>query len=160
MERTLDDSANRRIAIAEAFLATDAILNLCANVADGLVVHRAQIAKRLAAELPFMATEDILMAAVKAGGDRQALHEAIREHAQAAAAAVKDEGKDNDLLQRLADDPAFAAIRDELPSMTDPARFVGRAPSQVDAFVEEVVAPVRAKYMDAVGELDDERITV
>jgi adenylosuccinate lyase len=160
MERTLDDSANRRIAIAEAFLAADAILNLCANVVDGLVVHRAQIAKRLAAELPFMATEEILMVAVKAGGDRQTLHEAIREHAQAAAAAVKDEGRENDLLERLAGDPAFAAVADELPAMTDPARFVGRAPSQVDGFVADVVEPIRAKYAAAVAELDDERITV
>jgi len=111
LERTLDDSANRRLAIAEGFLTTDALLNICINVASGLVVNKAQIAKRLASELPFMATEDILMAAVKAGGDRQELHERIRVHSQAAAHAVKQEGRDNDLLERLMGDEAFAPVR-------------------------------------------------
>jgi len=160
LERTLDDSANRRLAIAESFLAADAILNICLDVAGGLVVNKAQIAKRLAAELPFMATEEILMAAVNAGGDRQELHERIRVHAQAAANAVKQEGRENDLLERLAADDAFAAVRGMLKPMTDPRRFVGRAPSQVSDFVRDVVGPIRRKYRNAIRELDDERITI
>ena len=160
LERTLDDSANRRLAIAESFLAADAILNICLDVAGGLVVNKAQIAKRLAAELPFMATEEILMAAVNAGGDRQALHERIRVHAQAAAHAVKQEGRENDLIERLAADDAFAAVRGMLESMTDPRRFVGRAPSQVSDFVRGVIGPIRRKYRNAIRELDDERITI
>ena len=160
LERTLDDSGNRRLALAEGFLATDGVLNLCLQVTDGLVVNKAQIAKRLAAELPFMATEEILMAAVKAGGDRQELHERIRVHSQAAARAVKQEGADNDLLQRLAGDDAFAAVRGMLKSMTDPRRFVGRAPSQVSEFLRDVVAPIRRKYRAAMTRLQEERITV
>jgi len=160
LERTLDDSANRRAAIAESFLTTDAILNLCIDVAGGLVVNKAQIAKRLAAELPFMATEEILMAAVKAGGDRQELHERIRVHSQAAARAVKQQGVDNDLLERLAGDPAFAGIRGMLKSMTDPRRFVGRAPSQVSEFLRDVVGPIQRKHRTAIARLRDERITV
>ncbi|MFH1731952.1 MAG: adenylosuccinate lyase [Planctomycetota bacterium] len=160
LERTLDDSANRRLAIAESFLAADAILNICLDVAGGLVVNKAQIAKRLAAELPFMATEEILMAAVNAGGDRQKLHERIRVHAQAAAHAVKQEGRENDLLERLAADDAFAAVRGMLRPMTDPRRFVGRAPSQVSDFVRDVIGPIRRKYRTAMRELENERITV
>jgi len=160
LERTLDDSANRRLAIAESFLTTDAILNICIDVASGLVVNKAQIAKRLAAELPFMATEEILMAAVKAGGDRQELHERIRVHSQAAAKAVKQEGADNDLLQRLAGDDAFAAVRGMLKSMTEPRRFVGRAPSQVSEFLRDVVGPIRRRYRAAMTRLQEERITV
>jgi adenylosuccinate lyase len=160
LERTLDDSANRRLAIAESFLAVDGLLNLCLDIAGGLVVNRAQIRNRLAAELPFMATEEVLMAAVKAGGDRQALHERIRVHAQAAARAVKQEGKENDLLERLASDPAFEPVRDRLDAMTDPRRFVGRAPAQVTAFVREVISPIRRRYRRAVAALADEKVTV
>jgi adenylosuccinate lyase len=160
LERTLDDSANRRLAIAESFLATDAILNICLDVAGGLVVNKAQIAKRLAAELPFMATEEILMAAVNAGGDRQELHERIRVHSQAAARAVKQEALDNDLLDRLAKDPAFTDVRGMLASMTNPRRFIGRAPSQVTDFVRDVIGPIRRKYRKAMAHLEDERMTV
>ncbi len=144
LERTLDDSANRRLAISESFLACDAILQLVLNVSRGLVVNPRIIARNLQAELPFMATEDILMAAVAAGGDRQALHESIRKHSLAAGARVKQEGLDNDLLSRLAADPAFAAVRSRLPELTVPQRFVGRAPQQVDEFLAEVIEPLLA----------------
>ena len=160
LERTLDDSANRRLALAQSFLAVDGILNLCIDVVDGLVVNKAVIARRLASELPFMATEEILMAAVKAGGDRQELHERIRVHSQAAAAAVKQKGLDNDLLDRLAADPAFESVRDRLGEMTDPRRFVGRAPSQVTEFNQEVVTPIRRRYRKAMASLREERVTV
>jgi adenylosuccinate lyase len=144
MERTLDDSANRRLVLPQAFLAVDAVLTLSQNVASGLCVYPQVIAKNLREELPFMATENILMAAVAAGGDRQALHERIRQHSQAAAAAVKIEGQPNDLLDRLARDEAFAGV--DMAAATDPSQFVGRAPQQVDEFVEEVVGPMRARY--------------
>jgi adenylosuccinate lyase len=144
MERTLDDSANRRLVIPQAFLAVDAILILLQNVASGLVVYPQVIAKNLAEELPFMATENLLMAAVEAGGDRQQLHEVIRRHSQAAAAAVKQEGKPNDLLARLAADPAFAKVNTE--AAMDPAQFIGRAPEQVDAFITDIAAAIRQRY--------------
>ena len=144
MERTLDDSANRRLVIPQAFLAIDAILILLQNVTSGLVVYPQVIAKNLAEELPFMATENLLMAAVQSGGDRQELHERIRVHSQEAAQAVKQEGKPNDLLERLARDPAFAGAN--LSGAIEPAQFVGRAPEQVDEFLAEVVAPIRARY--------------
>ncbi|MGQ0637599.1 MAG: adenylosuccinate lyase [Planctomycetaceae bacterium] len=144
MERTLDDSANRRLILPQAFLAADAILILYRNIAQGLVVYPEVIAKRLRAELPFMATENILMAAVAAGGDRQELHERIRVHSQEAAQQVKQFGPDNDLLERLARDPAFARI--DLSRMSDAGGFVGRAPQQVDAFIAEVVEPIRKNY--------------
>jgi len=144
MERTLDDSANRRLVIPQAFLAIDAILILLQNVASGLVVYPQIIARNLAEELPFMATENLLMAAVQAGGDRQELHERIRVHSQAAAQAVKQEGKPNDLLERLARDPAFSGAN--LSGAMDPAHFVGRAPQQVDEFLAEVVEPIRERY--------------
>ena len=140
-ERTLDDSANRRLLIPEAFLATDAILRLYLNVMRGLSVYPAVIKRRIEQELPFMATEAILMAGVKAGGDRQQLHERIRLHAMAAAQAIK-EGRANDLLARMADDPAFAAVREELPTLVVPARFVGRAPQQVEDFLAATVYPL------------------
>jgi adenylosuccinate lyase len=146
LERTLDDSANRRLAISEAFLATDAILQLVLNVSRGLVVHPQVIARHLQAELPFMASETILMAAVTAGGDRQTLHEAIRKHSLAAGQRVKDQGHDNDLLQRLAADPLFAAVRPQLQTLCDPGRFVGRAPSQVDEFLMSEVAPLVTQH--------------
>jgi len=160
LERSLDDSGNRRLSIPEGFLATDGILNLARQVADGLVVNRAQIRKHLDQELPFMATENILMAAVKAGGDRQDLHERIRVHAQAAATAVKQKGKDNDLLQRLAKDHAFAQVHPLLKTMTDPRRFIGRAPQQVDAFVRQFITPIRRKYRTAIAALSKKRISV
>jgi len=144
MERTLDDSANRRLVLPQAFLALDAVLILALNVTDGLVVYPKVIANNLEAELPFMATENILMAAVAAGGDRQSLHERIRRHSQAAAAVVKNEGGKNDLLERLAADEAFAAV--DLASALEPRQFVGRAPEQVDEFIAHVVEPIRAKY--------------
>lgn len=144
-ERTLDDSANKRIAVAEAFLAVDGILDLFANVSNGLVVYPKVIAKRLAAELPFMASENIMMDAVKAGGDRQELHEAIRANAQAAAAHVKIDGGDNDLLERLAKDPHFAAVNLDLADTLKPEKYVGRAPEQVAEFLAEEVKP----FLDA-----------
>ena len=149
MERTLDDSANRRLVIPQAFLAADAILILLENVASGLVVYPRVIARNLREELPFMATENLLMAAVQAGGDRQELHERIRRHSQDAARAVKEEGRANDLLDRLAADPAFAQVN--VSSALDPAHFVGRAPQQVDEFVAEVVEPIRRRYADAAA---------
>ena len=141
-ERTLDDSANRRLAVAEAFLATDGILNLLMNVTSSLVVYEKMIRARLLAELPFMATENILMDAVKKGGDRQELHEKIRVHSQAAARRVKEDGEANDLLSRIAADPAFGVTREELDTLLDPALYTGRSAAQVDAFVQTVVDPL------------------
>ena len=156
LERTLDDSANRRLAISEAFLATDAILQLVLNVSKALVVHPQVIKKHLEAELPFMASETILMAAVAAGGDRQTLHESIRSHSLAAGARVKDQGLDNDLLARLAADPLFAAVRPQLRTLCDPARFVGRAPQQVEEFLESEVAPLILQHQAAIAAQRDE----
>jgi len=144
LERTLDDSANRRLSLPQAFLAVDAILILYRNVVEGLVVHPKVIEKNLRDELPFMATEEILMAGVRAGGDRQVLHERIRVHSQEAARRVKDEGEPNDLIDRLKSDPAFAGVN--LHAALDARQFVGRAPQQVDAFIRDVVEPIRAKY--------------
>jgi adenylosuccinate lyase len=141
-ERTLDDSANRRVAVAEAFLATDGILNLYMNVTRGLVVYEKMIRARLMAELPFMATENILMDAVKKGGDRQELHEKIRVHSQAAARRVKEDGQPNDLLDRIAADPAFGCTKAELDALLDPALYTGRSEEQVDAFVKTVIDPL------------------
>ena len=145
-ERTLDDSANRRIAVAEGFLAVDAILNLYANVASGLTVYPKVIEKRLRAELPFMATENILMDAVKRGGDRQALHERIRVHAMDAGYAVKAEGKEADLLKRIAADPAFDISLDELEQSLDPQAFIGCAAMQTEAFLENEVLACLDRY--------------
>ncbi len=144
-ERTLDDSANKRIAVAEAFLAVDGILDLYANVSDGLVVYPKVIARRLAQELPFMASENIMMDAVKAGGDRQELHEAIRVNAQAAAANVKQNGGENDLLDRLAKDPHFAGIHLDLAETLRADKYVGRAPQQVAEFLDQTVKPFLAR---------------
>jgi adenylosuccinate lyase len=144
MERTLDDSANRRLSLPQAFLAIDAVLILYRNVIEGLVVHPRVVERNLREELPFLATEEILMAGVRAGGDRQVLHERIRVHSQEAARQVKDEGAANDLIDRLKSDGAFAGV--DLESALDARKFVGRAPEQVDAFVREVVEPIRAKY--------------
>jgi adenylosuccinate lyase len=143
-ERTLDDSANKRISVTEAFLATDGILKLVTNVARGLVVYPKVIESRLRAELPFMATENILMAATGAGGDRQELHERIRRHSHAAAARVKHEGKDNDLLERLRGDDAFAGVN--LRDVTNPKHYIGRSAQQVDEFVRAYVTPIRRRY--------------
>ncbi len=146
LERTLDDSANRRLSLPGAFLAADAILELCHNVARGLVVYPKIIERNLAAELPFMATEEILMAGVKAGGDRQELHERIRVHSHAAADRVKRHGLDNDLVDRIKSDPAFAKVADRLDSLLEGRRFVGRAPEQVDAFLKKEIMPLKRRY--------------
>ena len=151
LERTLDDSAGNRIVIPEAFLATDGLLILHENVAGGLQVYPAALHRELARELPFMATEEILMRAVAAGGDRQTLHESVRRHAHDAARRIKEHGAANDLLERLAADPDFAALRDVIPGMLDPARFLGRSVAQVDAFVAEHVDPVLERHRDALA---------
>lgn len=149
LERTLDDSANRRLTLPQAFLATDAILILYENVASGFEVYPQVIAKHLGEELPFMATENILMAATSAGGDRQELHERIRQHSQAAAAVVKQQGKPNDLIERLRGDAAFKGAN--FDDALDPAHFVGRAPEQVDEFIAEVVTPIRTRHAAALA---------
>ncbi len=141
-ERTLDDSANKRLSIPEAFLAVDGILDLCLNVVDGLVVYDKVITKRLMSELPFMATENIMMDAVKRGGNRQELHERIRELSMEAGAHVKKDGRENDLLELIAADPAFNLSEEELKETMDPKKYVGRAPIQVEKFLEEVVQPI------------------
>ena len=148
LERTLDDSANRRLAIAESFLAADAVLVLLQDLAAGLVPYPKVIAANLRRELPFFATESILMAAVQAGGDRQDLHERIRVHAQEAATRLKTGDGVNDLLERIAADPAFAAVADRLDDLTEPSRFVGRAPEQVRDYLAEVVEPLLAERAD------------
>jgi len=150
-ERTLDDSSNRRLCLAEGFLGVDAILNLVLNVGGGLVVHEPVIAQHVARELPFMATEPILMAAVAAGGDRQALHERIRKHSMAVSAAMHDSGAANDLLDRIAADDAFAAIKDALDDLASPGGFIGRSPQQVDEFIRGVVEPIRARHREGLG---------
>jgi adenylosuccinate lyase len=155
-ERTLDDSANKRLSIPEAFLAADATLLIVLNVAQGLVVYPAVIAASVAAELPFMATENILMAAVKAGGDRQDLHERIRVHSQGAAEQVKKFGRANDLIDRLKNDAAFDDV--DIESLLDPQAFIGRAPQQVDEFVAEDVEPIRRRYAQQLGQAGELRV--
>lgn len=150
-ERTLDDSANKRISVAEAFLATDAILELYINVADGMVVYPKMIEKHLMAELPFMATENIMMEAVKRGGDRQELHERIRVHSMDAGRIVKQDGGENDLLERIANDPAFGVTLDQLKTIMKPDLYVGRAPQQTEEFVENFIKPITEKYSDLLG---------
>ena len=145
LERTLDDSAVRRLALPESFLAADTIAHLAANITGGLVVNSRVIQRRVHAELPFMATEDIQMVAVKGGGDRQELHERIRRHSMAAAERVKNGDGENDLLARIRQDDAFAAVRGRLDALTDPAAFVGRAPEQVDEFLRDVAEPALAR---------------
>jgi adenylosuccinate lyase len=149
MERTLDDSANRRLVIPQAFLAADAILVLLQNITSGLVVYPQVIGANLDEELPFMATENLLMAAVQAGGDRQTLHERIRVHSQAAAQRIKQEGRANDLLDRLQHDPAFAKV--DFNTAMNARQFVGRAPEQVDEFLREIVEPIRQRYPQSAG---------
>jgi len=149
LERTLDDSANRRLVIPEAFLAVDGILQILINVTGGLVVYPKVIAARVAAELPFMATENILMAAVKAGGNRQVLHEKIRLHSHAAAAQVKKLGKTNDLINRLKADIGFAKV--DFDKVLDPNRYIGRAPRQVDEFIREIVTSILKRYRSSLN---------
>ena len=162
-ERTLDDSANKRIAMAEGFLAADAILNILLNVSDGLVVYPKVVRSRVMAELPFMASENIMMKAVKKGGDRQELHEKIRvyaqqvherlrEHAVAAAAVVKQEGKPNDMIARVEADPAFGLTREEIEAELSPEDFTGRAPQQVEEFLAEVIRPVLDANKEDLGQ--------
>lgn len=155
-ERTLDDSANKRISVAEAFLTVDAILNIYMNVASGLVVYPKVIEKRIMSELPFMATENIMMDAVKAGGDRQELHELIREHSMAAGRVVKEEGGDNDLIDRIVADPAFNLKREDIEKILQPENYIGRSENQVEEFIAEYVDPILAENKAA----EEEELTV
>ena len=150
-ERTLDDSANKRISVAEAFLAADAILNIMINVTSGMVVYPKIVRKRVMAELPFMATENIMMDAVKKGGDRQALHEKIRQYSMEAGKKVKEEGLENDLCERILADPMFMITKEEMDKIMKPENFIGRCPQQVDEFIENCVKPV----VEANGVSDD-----
>ena len=150
-ERTLDDSANKRLSIPEGFLAVDGILDLCLNVVDGLVVYPKVIEKRLMSELPFMATENIMMDAVKKGGDRQELHERIRELSMEAGKRVKVEGLDNNLLELIAREPVFMTTPEELEKTMDPSRYIGCAPAQVEAFLKDVIAPVMEENKQLLG---------
>lgn len=150
-ERTLDDSANKRLSVAEAFLATDAILSIYSNVVDGLVVYPKVIAAHVQSELPFMATENIMMDAVKKGGDRQQLHERIRVHSMEAAKQVKMEGKPNDLIERICADPSFGLNREELDDILQAENFIGRSPNQVTEFLEQDIAPVLEQYAQELG---------
>lgn len=156
MERTLDDSANRRLSLPQAFLGVDAILVIYENIARGMVVYPEVVAKNLREELPFMITENVLMEAVKAGGDRQDLHEKIRQHSQAAGAVVKQQGGANDLLERLRADEAFAAV--DLAEVANPSQLVGRAPQQVDEFLAEVVQPIRERYASKRADQEELRV--
>ena len=150
-ERTLDDSANKRISVSEAFLATDSILELYINISDGLVVYPQVIKSHLMAELPFMASENIMMDAVKAGGDRQELHERIRVHSMAAAKVVKEEGKPNDLLDRIAADPLFNITKEALQKVLKPENYIGRADVQTEEFLDGVIKPILSANADIIG---------
>ena len=150
-ERTLDDSANKRLSIPEGFLAVDGILDLCLNVVDGLVVYPKVIEKHLMSELPFMATENIMMDAVKRGGNRQELHERIRELSMEAGRNVKVEGKDNNLLELIAADPTFPMSLEELQETMEPARYTGRSREQVEAFLRDVIRPVLEENRELLG---------
>lgn len=151
-ERTLDDSANKRISVAEGFLAIDGILNLMLNVCDGLVVYPKVVHQRVMKELPFMATENIMMAAVKKGGDRQELHERLRQHSIAAARVVKEEGGENDLIERVCADPLFQLSREEITAELDPINFVGRSVQQVEEFLADYIEPLRKENADVLNE--------
>ena len=151
-ERTLDDSANRRLVMAQAFLSIDAILEIYMNVADGLVVYENTINKHIMAELPFMSTEVILMECVKAGGNRQELHEKIRVHSMEASKMVKQFGKENDLIERIKKDDAFAAINDKIDKILDPKNFIGRAKEQTIEFIDEVINPILQENKDCLGQ--------
>lgn len=154
-ERTLDDSANKRIAVAEAFLGMDAILNIMMNVTDGLVVYDKVIRQRVMNELPFMATENIMMDAVKKGGNRQELHEKLRVHSQAAARVVKEEGGKNDLVDRIAADPAFMVTKEEIEAILQPEKFIGRSAEQVDEFLTDIIQPLLDAHADVLGEKEE-----
>ena len=158
LERSLDDSANKRIAIPEAYLGTDAVLLILHNVASGLVVHPEMIRRRLREELPFMATENLMMRAVRQGGDRQELHERVRRHAVAAGDRVKRQGLENDLLDRIAADDAFGVTRQELEEEVRPERYVGRAPEQTDEFLREWVEPILDRHADLIDETPNLRV--
>lgn len=158
MERTLDDSANRRIVNAQAFLAVDAILNIYMNVAENMVVYDKIIARHIQAELPFMATENIIMECVKAGGDRQELHERIRVLSMEAGMHVKSEGKDNNLLELIAGDDAFKAVHDRLNEIVDARKFIGRAPRQTEEFISAEIDPILEKHKALLGETGDVKI--
>ncbi|MHB1556191.1 MAG: adenylosuccinate lyase [Isosphaeraceae bacterium] len=158
LERTLDDSAVRRLTLPQSFLAVDAILNLYLDVVPGMVVHPAVIARHVANELPFMATENLLMAAVQAGGDRQDLHERIRQHAMAAASRIKEGAGDNDLLARIQADPAFPPF--DADAVLDPTRYIGRCERQVDEFISREVEPIRQRYPESPAEDPDDRVRV
>ena len=158
MERTLDDSANRRLSLPLAFLGIDAGLILLADVAGGMVPYPAVIAKRLGEELPFMATEEILMAGVQNGGDRQELHEVIRVRSHEAGAEVKQHGRPNDLIERLRSEPSLAGV--DLEATLDASRYIGRAPEQVDEFLAEVIAPIRSRYAEALNQTDEVGVSV
>ncbi|HCQ90928.1 MAG TPA: adenylosuccinate lyase, partial [Clostridium sp.] len=151
-ERTLDDSANKRISVAEGFLALDGVLNLYLNITENMVVYPKVIASHVNNELPFMATENILMEAVKRGGDRQELHERIRIHSMDAARKVKEEGESNDLIQRIIEDDSFNLTKDEILSIIDPSKFTGRASGQVDDFIQEVFNPILKSNRELLGE--------
>ena len=150
-ERTLDDSANKRSSVPEAFLSIEGILDLYLNVVDGLVVYDKVIYQRFMKEIPFMATENIMMDAVKRGGNRQELHEKIREHSMAAGAVVKQEGKENDLVDRIANDPAFGMTKEMIEEILEPKNFVGRAPQQTEEFINEIVKPVLDENKSILG---------
>ena len=151
-ERTLDDSANKRISVPEAFLAVDGILDLYLNITEGLVVYPKVIESHLMNELPFMATENIMMDAAKRGADRQELHEHVRVHSMAASKVIKEEGGENDLLERIANDPIFGVTLDELKGIVDPHKYVGRAPRQTEIFLHDVVKPILDRYADTETE--------
>ena len=155
-ERTLDDSANKRVSVPEAFLAVDAIQNIYANVASGLVVHEKVIARHVSEELPFMATENIMMDAVKKGGDRQALHERIRQLSLEAGHTMKDKGLPNNLIDLIAAEPMFGLTREEIEAHLDAARYIGRCPQQVDEFLDQDIRPVLERYREALGRKDTE----
>ena len=151
-ERTLDDSANKRIAVAEAFLAVDSILNIMLNITNGIVVYPKVIRARVMKELPFMATENIMMDAVMKGKDRQELHERIRQHSVAAGKVIKEEGGENDLVDRIANDPEFMTTKEEIEAKLIPENYTGRSASQVTAFLEKCVKPVLEKNKSVLGE--------
>ena len=156
MERTLDDSANRRISLPESFLALDGMLDVLGNVTDGLIVYEKRVQANLLKEMPFLATERLIMEAVKNGADRQDAHEVVRAHAIEVARCIKEEAAENDLLERLGKEPMFAGI--DLASSTDPSTFIGLAAEQVDAFVQEVVDPIRSKYKDSPTQISQLRV--
>jgi adenylosuccinate lyase len=158
LERTLDDSANKRLTIPQAFLAIDAILNIYLNVADGIVVYENMIKKHISEELPFMATERILMEAVKRGGDRQELHEHIREHSMEAAKKVKLEGESNDLIERIKGDSAFASVKDDIDSLLDANKFTGRCASQVSELYEEYIKPILEANKDKLNKVGEVKV--